>query len=776
MGLSIKKSFVMNTKIEILEGFLPCIRPIGRLDTTNSNDFLEEVLKFVDEWKLPKAGQQDLNAKKLSYLLMDFSECSYISSSGIRVLLSLEKKLKANGGSLFICCMSNEMIQILDMAGLAKIFNLFDKINIAVDEIKRLISKEIKVETWQEGDISINIINNIDCENYIRKWNDEGIASYRELCFSVGEGLPAESVNDRISSDKMGFFTFLNVAAFIETEDMRFPDFRCARDPERSGIIVRNALSFDINPDSFLKVTCNRNIKVNELAKIISGKFNNALNAVVISENKPESCKLYLLFIINEGLLSSFTIEKEMEFLDVITNYPIKTESDSKKIFGVSFELNECGEYQNDKTLSEFLNEKLSIINLNEVKIIDFTEEINNPVCWLFHSDKLQDADEKRIDIEADVSFKSNPVNSFLARRLYPEASSIVIKQLHGGYSASTYQVDTYDSDHRRLRPTVMKLANRAMITRESERCRLYSLPYIFNNSAKVLGTEFFGDYGALSYNFVGIGGEQTRLKWLTKYFEEWDFERLEPLFDKTFMQILKPWYGQPVKKDINLFLDHDPTLTFFPDLWKAGEAKFLISSDEKFFNEKHTGLQLINPYWFLKHIYPSKRDFAIRYNTSVCHGDLNMQNILLDQDMNVYLIDFSETKPRSIVSDFARLEAIFMIEHTPTSTYDELKETTMYLLDFYNSVRLDIFPESKYKGTCQAIMDRNINLTRKMRTYAYESSEKDPDLAPYYMALLEWILPIVCYSSAHENKQQLSMVVSGMLCKKVVEMFGLEI
>ncbi|HEY5511008.1 MAG TPA: hypothetical protein VIK10_08265 [Prolixibacteraceae bacterium] len=60
-----------------------------------------------------------------------------------------------------------------------------------------------------------------------------------------------------------------------------------------------------------------------------------------------------------------------------------------------------------------------------------------------------------------------------------------------------------------------LKMANRNIILRETERCQKYALPYILNNSAIVLGTKFFGERGTLRYNFVGIGGEQTQLKWL---------------------------------------------------------------------------------------------------------------------------------------------------------------------------------------------------------------------------------------------------------------------
>jgi hypothetical protein len=125
-----------------------------------------------------------------------------------------------------------------------------------------------------------------------------------------------------------------------------------------------------------------------------------------------------------------------------------------------------------------------------------------------------------------------------------------------------------------------MKIANRDMINHEAERCKQYALPYILNNSAMVLGTEFFNEYGALTYNFVGISGEQTELKWLAYYFKNWETGKLLSLFDSIFLQILKPWYGQPVKAEIFPFNDHNPAKTFFPNLCATAEDLFSISAE----------------------------------------------------------------------------------------------------------------------------------------------------------------------------------------------------
>jgi serine/threonine protein kinase len=318
-----------------------------------------------------------------------------------------------------------------------------------------------------------------------------------------------------------------------------------------------------------------------------------------------------------------------------------------------------------------------------------------------------------------------------------------------------------------------MKIANRNIISREAERCEKYSLPYIMNNSAMVLGTAFFCDMGALRYNFVGIGGEQSQLKWLTNYFTSWPCKDLEPLFDKIFLQILKPWYGQPVQEMIFPYKDHDPTLTFFPQLCKTAEELFSLSSDEKYMTIEETGQKRINPYWFLKHEYPKRRDLGIPFFTSICHGDLNMQNILLDNDLNVYLIDFSETKPRSVVSDFARLEAIFMIEHSIVDNEDDLKKMIRFTSDFYNSLHMDQILDIQWDGKSPEIMERNLRLTLKMRKYAMGCTSGNSNIVPYYMALLEWMLPVVCYNSVSLPHKKLSAYITGILCEKIMECDG---
>jgi hypothetical protein len=61
--------------------------------------------------------------------------------------------------------------------------------------------------------------------------------------------------------------------------------------------------------------------------------------------------------------------------------------------------------------------------------------------------------------------------------------------------------------------------------------------------------------------------------------------------------------------------------------------------------------------------------------------------------------------------------------------------------------------------------------MIRKVRQYALESARGNTTILPYYLALLEWVLPIVCYRSATTAQKRLSVLIAGVLCGKVKEL-----
>ncbi len=57
-------------------------------------------------------------------ILLDFTQVEYLSSAGMRVLLSTTKKLKVHKGQLILFALTEEVAEIVRLAGFDKILHL----------------------------------------------------------------------------------------------------------------------------------------------------------------------------------------------------------------------------------------------------------------------------------------------------------------------------------------------------------------------------------------------------------------------------------------------------------------------------------------------------------------------------------------------------------------------------------------------------------------------------------------------------------------------------
>jgi len=67
---------------------------------------------------------ESLIAENHHQLLLDFSRVDYLSSAGMRLLLSFTKKLKAKKGLFILFSISDDVMAILKMAGFDRILHL----------------------------------------------------------------------------------------------------------------------------------------------------------------------------------------------------------------------------------------------------------------------------------------------------------------------------------------------------------------------------------------------------------------------------------------------------------------------------------------------------------------------------------------------------------------------------------------------------------------------------------------------------------------------------
>jgi len=93
-------------------GIFSVLKIKGRIDTINSKDLEDEVNRIFD------SGEKNL--------IFNCSEMNYISSSGLRVFLVVQKRAISLQGKLYLCNMQPAIKEIFVISGFSNLFRIFD--------------------------------------------------------------------------------------------------------------------------------------------------------------------------------------------------------------------------------------------------------------------------------------------------------------------------------------------------------------------------------------------------------------------------------------------------------------------------------------------------------------------------------------------------------------------------------------------------------------------------------------------------------------------------
>ncbi len=96
---------------------LRCFSPQGRLDALTVPQF-EEVLR-------QQLSQGTTN------LVVDFGDVTYISSSGLRALLTARRLARSQGGDVKLARLSSRVYEIFEMVGFTQVFGIYDSVGAA---------------------------------------------------------------------------------------------------------------------------------------------------------------------------------------------------------------------------------------------------------------------------------------------------------------------------------------------------------------------------------------------------------------------------------------------------------------------------------------------------------------------------------------------------------------------------------------------------------------------------------------------------------------------
>jgi anti-anti-sigma factor len=97
------------------------LRVVGRIDASTAPQFEEKLHEYID------AGRR--------LLVLELDGTDFLSSAGVRALISAQKLVKPRGGKVAIAQPSQRVSEVLDLAGLRPLFPIYDNTEAAVGDL-----------------------------------------------------------------------------------------------------------------------------------------------------------------------------------------------------------------------------------------------------------------------------------------------------------------------------------------------------------------------------------------------------------------------------------------------------------------------------------------------------------------------------------------------------------------------------------------------------------------------------------------------------------------
>jgi anti-anti-sigma factor len=711
-------------------------------------------------------------ATDTGHWVLDLTGVSYLSSLGIRSLVALETRLKARDGGLVLAGLAPLVRRVLDVSRLDGFWKIAPTAAEAIGKARASASLSPPLAVTS-GRCRARIRRVTGAESTLEWWTPGTTQSSQEQLrgLSPGDLGVAFGVGTLGSTTGIGcapgrFVSTPQFTAVLGAEANGITDFVVGDASQIVPINVASAWGLSGAPAAILELESGNGFSLVEaLDELVDRIPGSDLGTAVVG-----FAALAQTQGAQPGVYASGIRFDPQTSLGGSAERGVTLPS-GRCLIGGAITLRKKPSVDGVGELHDALRAQATLDSLGGIVALSECPPVTNALVWVFAPRELRSGAAKllQVIVEGDGGWRLEW--DAIIRRLYADCRSVTLTPLHGGYMSSTFKAVAYDHDGRRTLPGVVKIGPRDVTQREVEANHRYVSRFILNNGTTVLGDTQHGDWAGLRYNFVGINGPDSRLVWLYDHYRQRPTDEVMSLFEQLFTRVLKPWYAQPKWEQVFLFRDHTP-LPLFPALLETAEQVLGVSADSADFDCPELTTRLPNPFWFLKHEYPRLAGESRLWYTAVCHGDLNLKNVLVDERDNLYVIDFSETRPRNAVSDFARLEPVLKFEMINPESDDDLRRLVEFEEALTSVTAMGQAPPFRYDGADPMVARAHAGITL-LRRYADRATLFETDMVPYWLALLEWTYPVVCYRQLPVRLKRYAACSAALICRSIQQLEG---
>lgn len=364
--------------------------------------------------------------------------------------------------------------------------------------------------------------------------------------------------------------------------------------------------------------------------------------------------------------------------------------------------------------------------------------------------------------------------DSRLVRYLFRDARVTRLQRLGGGYSGNeVFSTRSSDVHGHKQVSHVVKIGWHHLIGKE--RMAFEQIESVLgNNAPRIVDFVELGERAALKYRYASMTNDFSRT-FQSLLADGLETKKAEQMLYTVFVEQLGRLYAAARYETVDLLAYYEFSGHLAPEVRRSVEKVLGTKAEGDSF--ELAGQTLPNLCHFYEHSLPKLKAHTAGLGAYMAfvHGDLNGANILVDQQDNVWLIDFYHTHRGHVLRDLIKLENDLLYLMTPLESDAELKEAmafSRYLVDI-EDLRAPL-PETERMGFETPALRRTYALVRQLRSFYSELVHSDRNPLQLLIGQLRYATHTLGFAEASERQKRWALTTAA-LCAREIEQRLLE-